>query len=69
MVHGSANPKKLRGNSVHQKVCIVSFQAHTQKKIQISFQRSCVADGIKDHMGNPRKELREWTSALMSGNN
>ena len=23
---------------------------HTQKKIQISFQRSCVADGIKDHI-------------------
>ena len=32
MVHGSANPKKLRENSVHQELCIFSFQAHTQKK-------------------------------------
>ena len=45
-----SQPKKLRGNSVHQELCIFSFQAHTQKKIQISFQCSCVADGIKDHI-------------------
>ena len=44
-----SQPQKVAWKFCVQELCIFSFQAHTKKR-QISFQRSCVADGIKDHI-------------------